>query len=87
MWGREQWQEAVMGADYLVTTLQLFLDALEAHHVDLSTFCVMVGDECQHCSGSHPFATIFPKHYIREGVKGQLRVLGVSAQLVKSKTK
>ena len=55
--------------------------------IALYTFCVMVVDECQHCSGSHPFAKIFSKHYTRADVKGQLRVLGVSTKLVKSKTK
>ena len=66
MWGQEQWHEAVMGADLLITTAQLFLDALNAHYVHLSSFCVMVVDECQHSSGSHPFAKIFSKHYLAE---------------------
>ena len=66
---------------------QLFLDALDARNVELSTFCVMVVDECQHCSGRHPFAKIFREHYSQLRPRGQIRVLGLSEQLVKRKVK
>jgi len=86
-WRREQWSEAICDVDVLVTTPQLFLDSLEARFVHLNTFCVLVVDECQHCSGSHPFARIFKEHYSLLRPPGQIRVLGLSQQLVKCKLK
>jgi hypothetical protein len=86
-WRREPWSEAICDVDVLVTTPQLFLDSLDARFVELNTFCVLVVDECQHCSGSHPFARIFKEHYSLLRPRGQIRVLGLSQQLVKSKLK
>ena len=63
-----------------MTTPQLLLDAMDAQHVDLSCFTIMIVDECQHCSGSHPFAKIFRRYYAPDHV----RVLGISTKLEKT---
>ena len=87
-WDREQWQKHVSPIDVLITTPQLFLDSLNAHFVDLNAFCVMVVDECQHCSGSHPFAMTFKDHYHQQQQLGcDIRVLGLCKRLMKSKMK
>jgi hypothetical protein len=86
-WTWKQWSEAMCEVDVLVTTPQLFLDSLDAKSVKLDTFCVLVVDECQLCSGSHPFARIFREHYSLLQPRGQIRVLGLSQKLVRSKWK
>ena len=86
-WKWEKWSEAICEVDVLVTTAQLFLDSLDAKLVKLSTFCVLVVDECHHCSGSHPFARTFKEHFSLLRPPGQIRVLGLPQRLVKSKLK
>ena len=80
MWGQKQWHDTIADANVLVTTPQLLLDAMDAQHVDLSCFTIMIVDECQHCSGSHPFAKIFRRYYAPDDV----RVLGISTKLEKT---
>ena len=87
-WGSTEWTEIVSKNDVLITTPQLFLDVLDAKHLYLSTFGVLIVDECHHCSGSHPFAEVFAEHYNRLASKpgvGQPLVLGMSGNLVKRK--
>ena len=67
-------------------TPQIFLDVLDARYLSLNMFCVLIVDECHHCAGSHPFARVFSEHYGRLKVR-QLRVLGMSGNLVKRKIK
>ena len=86
-WGKTQWEERLHDQDLLVTTPQLFLDTLCASHINLSLFGVIVLHECQHCSGSHPFAKLFSDHYVKPGCQGEIRVLGLSRNLVKRKVK
>ena len=89
LWGRAEWQAAVGETSFLVTTPQLFLEALDAKKLELNAFCVLVVDECQHCAGSHhPFAKIFSEHYRKARQAGwSIRVLGLSERLVKRKVK
>ena len=86
-WEKEQWETHLHEKDLLVTTPQLFLDTLGANSIDLSLFGVLVLHECQHCSGSHPFAKLFSDHYVSPGCQGEMRVLGLSRNLVKRKVK
>ena len=57
-WGRAQWRTAVDTTDIVLTSPQLFLDAVMAGHVALTMFCAVAFDECQHCIGSHPFSNL-----------------------------
>ena len=86
-WEHEEWREALESIDFLITTPQLFLDSLDARYVQLGCFCVLIVDECQHCTGSHPFARIFKDHYSKLRQNGKIRVLGLSERLLKSKMK
>ena len=83
-WSESNWQNVLNGIDILITTPQLFLDTLNAGHVKLSTFCVMIVEECQHCSGGHPFARLFEQYYAHMS-SSELRVMGLSCCLVKQK--
>ena len=78
VWTRKDWQAAVAETFFLVTTPQLFLEALDAEKLELSAFCVLVVDGCQHCAGSHPLGKIFSKHYSQTHTRGAIRVLGLS---------
>ena len=87
-WERDEWQSVLLNCEVLLITPQLFLDALGARHLDLVSFGVIVVDECQHCLGSHPYASIFKEHYRNAPGQGnEIRVLGMSSQLVKRKVK
>ena len=86
-WEKEEWEERLHEKDVLVTTPQLFLDILGANLIDFSLFGVLVLHECQHCSGSHPFAKLFSDHYVKPGCQGEMRVLDLSRNLVKRKVK
>ena len=82
-WGEEEWKCRVSDNDVIITQPQLFLDALDKEFLHLSAFCLMVIEECQHCSGHHPFARIFKRHYIR--TSDHIRILGLSSCIVKPK--
>ena len=84
-WGRDGWRDLVEKHDLLITTPQLFLDVLDVQFLRLSAFCVLIVDECQHCAGSHPFARMFAEHYHLRSM--ELRVLGMSGNLVKRKVR
>ena len=87
-WERDEWQAELVNCEVLLITPQLFLDALGARHLDLVAFGVIVVDECEHCIGSHPYACIFKEHYRSTlGQGNDIRVLGMSSQLVKRKVK
>ena len=85
-WLESNWQGKVNEIDILITTPQLFLDTLNAGHLKLSIFCALIVEECQHCSGRHPYARIFEQHYAHLQ-SPELRVLGLSGCLVKQKLK
>ena len=63
IWEKMQWETFLCQRDLLATTPQLFVDTVGARFLDLSLFGVLVLHECQHCSGSHPFANLFSDHY------------------------
>ena len=86
-WERDTWQKQVIGTDVLIIQPQLFLDALNALHVDLISFCAVIVHECQHCAGRHPLAKIFSEHVNQLTTKDFFRVLGISSCLVKPKVK
>ena len=81
-WEKGEWQSQLREVDILITTPQLFLDALEEKLVNFSIFGIIVIFECQHCHGTHPFAKICSLY-----VKGNkcVRVLGLSTRLTKKK--
>ena len=81
-WGEKQWGTKLHERDLLVTTPQLFYDTLRESLVDKSLFDVLVLYECQHCSGSHPFAKLFSDFFVQPS---EIRVLGLSRNLVKRK--
>ena len=81
--GKEEWDRTVVNCNVLLTTPQLFLNALDSRYTDLGSFCLLVIDSCQHCSGKHPFATIL-SNYVGEN---EIRVLGLSQNLIKRKIK
>jgi hypothetical protein len=85
-WGKDDWRAIVAQHNIIISTPQLVLDAPDARHLHLCTFSTLVVNECQHCSGRHPFARIFADHY---GLvhPDQIRVLGLSKCLVKPKVK
>ena len=85
MWGHDQWHEQVMRTDVLIITPQLFLDALDQRLVHPTSFCAVIVDECQHCSGRHPLAKIFSDHISRLTSREEVRILGISGRLVKPK--
>ena len=85
-WGEDKWQEAVEDHNMLITTPALFLDTLNAGYLRLSIFCALVVEECQHCSGRHPFARIFAEH-MQSSCVTDIQVLGLSGCLVKPKIK
>ena len=85
-WTRDEWHENVVNnknCNVLLTTPQLFLNALDSKYIELEYFSVLVIDSCQHCSGKHPFATILTKY----AHKVNIRVIGLSENLVKRKIK
>ena len=89
-WGTAEWTDILEKNDVLITTPQLLLDVLDAKHLHLSAFGVLIVDECHHCAGSHPFARVFAEHYNRlvsEPGIDQPLVLGMSGNLVKRNVK
>ena len=82
-WGKEEWNRTVVNHNVLLTTPQLFLEALQSRFTDLDSFCLLVIDSCKHCLGKHPFATILST-YVGEH---EIRVLGLSENLIKRKIK
>ena len=94
-WVRQDWQRELFDTKFLMTTPQLFQDALDARNLYLQNFCILVVDQCQHCCGSHPFAKIFSEHYHRISIPSRgdmasgcdIRVLALSENLVKRKVK
>ena len=86
-WGRSEWQGTMSNHNVLITTPQLFLDTLDKGRLQLSLFTALVVEECQHCSGRHPYARIFRAHYSRRQSADHLRVLGLARCLVKRKVK
>lgn len=98
MWELAEWTDLVEKHDLLITTPQLFLDVLDLRHLSFSAFCVLIFDECHHCTGaSHPMARVIREHYFRRypatvsairirSDSGQKPcVLGMSGNLVKRK--
>ena len=85
-WLESNWQGKVNEIDILITTPQLFLDTLNAGHLKMTDFCALIVEECQHCSGRHPYARIFQEHYAHLQ-SPEIRVLGLSGCLVKQKLK
>ena len=85
-WLESNWQGKVNEIDILITTPQLFLDTLNAGHLKMTDFCALIVEECQHCSGRHPYARIFEQHYAHLQ-SPEIRVLGLSGCLVKQKLK
>ena len=77
-WGRAQWRTAVETTDIVLTSPQLFLDAVMAGHVALTMFCAVAFDECQHCIGSHPFSKL-AQHILASGE--DIRMLGICSRL------
>jgi ERCC4-related helicase len=87
-WSFGDWREVVEQNDPIIITPQLFLDALTVGHLEMSEFCALAFDECQHCIGSHgchshPFSRIVDSLVIRDSI----RVLGLGTHLVKKKIK
>ena len=85
-WKKPEWCKILDEHDLIITLPQLLLDTLDAKFLHMSSFETLVINECQHCSGRHPFARIFHDHY-RLVQKGQIRVVGLSRCLVKPKVK
>ena len=86
-WGEAEWHKMLSDCNMLIATPQLFLDALNARYLHLSSFCALVVEECQYCCGFHPFAKIFEEHYSCLQATDHLRVLGLSSCLVNKKVK
>ena len=83
-WKQEEWNETVSNHDVLITQPQLFLETLDNKFLKLSEFCVIVFEECQHCSRHHPYAKIVARHcqYLQSN---EIRIVGLSNCLVKRK--
>ena len=82
-WDRAHWRYAVERCDLVLTSPQLFLDAMESGHLNIADFGALAFDQCQHCIGRHPFAEIVRRVRLRDGV----RLLGVCPRLWKAKHK
>ena len=60
-WANGEWQNLLANHSLLLTTPQLFLDAVTHEFLELSQFNLLIVDDCQHSlggKGDHPYAGI-----------------------------
>lgn len=75
----ELWERVLNTHRVIVSTPQVFLDALRHAYIDLGKdISLLVFDEAHHATGDHPYARIMDFYYRIEERPASLRIYGIS---------
>ena len=87
-WDKLRWRGEFEKNHVLVMTHQIFLNILNHFPTEfpLSKINLLIIDECHHCTKSHPYREIM-RHFDSFPEADLPRVLGLTASLIKAKTK
>ena len=85
VWSGVEWQAVLQDTHVLIVTPMLFRIALDRNLVSTGQFRAFVFDECQHCTGSHPYAQIIRDHMQFPCGHKKPRILGITSNFVKQK--
>ena len=87
-WDKLRWKGEFEKNHVLVMTHQIFLNILNHFPTEfpLSKINLLIIDECHHCTKSHPYREIM-RHFESFPEADLPRVLGLTASLIKAKTK
>lgn len=87
-WDRSRWSTEFHNNHVLVMTAQILLNILNHFSRDfpLSKINLLIVDECHHCTKNHPYHEIM-RLFANYGEEECPRVLGLTASILKGKTK
>jgi endoribonuclease Dicer len=80
-WTKERFQKELNDHHVLISTVQLFVDAVKHSFINIGQFNVMIFDECHHGRMNHPYHELMKQFKYIEPSRTP-RIIGLSAQLI-----